>query len=308
MRSPANKDRKSAQEPERLEATAASMHQHQLGALTFNSASRQDLVKTINRWMIGQQAHSSVAEPDDQAHTLQYTTTQANPGKKPSGFCIGYINPHVYNLSRQNAQVNEFLTHCDLVCIDGLGISLALRVAGGLFNQPPVHRVVALNLFDALVNELTASCMAVLIGVNDCEVAQSAANINKLQGAFNIVDVMDGFSTDEQYSQFLIAHQDIQWVLIGAGTPRSESIALIARRCCPHAIVFHMGAGTIKVYAGSKRRSPQWVSDCGFEWAHRMIFEPHTRDRYTHGAWEFLTHLMADRRKAKTRKQTGKQP
>lgn len=307
MKSLMRKGQNNTEEPEHIAETAGSMHQHRLGTLTFNSASKQDLVNTINRWMVGQQRTDSTNEPDFQANesnqesvqtqTLENTPTSSN--RNPRGFCIGYVNPHVYNLSQEHTEVHEFLTHCDLLCIDGLGTSLALRLSYGLFDRTPVHRVVALNLFDALISQLNTRSTAVMIGINDSELKKSAENINKLNSAFNIIDITDGFGSHEQYTQFLISHQAVQWVLIGAGTPKSETIALLARKYCPNAIVFHMGAGTIKVYAGSKRRAPQWISNCGLEWAHRMMFEPHTRERYTRGAWQFITHLIANKHTTK---------
>lgn len=209
------------------------------------------------------------------------------PDTAPGTRAIGYINPHVFNVSCDCTVVTQFINTCTLVCIDGIGTALALKRN----TRHKIHRVVALHLFDALVEHLGTPCDAVLIGVSSAEVAQSAENINQLSSHFNIVASMDGFSSADEYDRFLNKHASVQWVLIGAGSPKSESIALQAMNICSHAIVFHMGAGTIKVYAGSKRRAPDWVSRYGMEWAHRMIYEPHTRERYARGSLLFLKRL-----------------
>ncbi len=119
----------------------------------------------------------------------------------------------------------------------------------------------------------------------------SARNINALNTGFNIVASLDGFANKEDYEVFLLKHKSVQWVLIGAGSPKSENIASQALALCSRAIVFHIGAGTIKVYAGTKRRAPAWMSSMGLEWAHRTLFEPHTRERYTKGIVQFLKRI-----------------
>jgi N-acetylglucosaminyldiphosphoundecaprenol N-acetyl-beta-D-mannosaminyltransferase len=242
----------------------ASLARHTLGPLSFDSAARDDLVAFIN-------AHA------ESGH---------------GGLCIGYINPHVYNLAQEQPVVSRFLNQCDLVCIDGLGTSLAVKAAHGWFSRTPVHRVVALNLFDDLVKRFHGPGDALLIGVDIDDVQLSASRINRVAVSLHVIDVMDGFRCEAEYRRFLSSHPSVPWILIGAGTPKSESIALLARELCPQAIVFPIGAGTIKVYAGTKRRAPAWVSHHGLEWAHRMLFEPHTRHRYTVGGWQFLRNLL----------------
>jgi N-acetylglucosaminyldiphosphoundecaprenol N-acetyl-beta-D-mannosaminyltransferase len=240
------------------------LRRHTLCPLSFNSASKQDLVEIISE------------------------RAAANAG----GFCIGYVNPHVYNLAQEHGDVNRFINQCDLVCIDGLGTALALKAAQRNSAKAPIHRVVALNLFDELITQAAVRADALLIGVNADEVQLSADNINQLESRFRIIATKDGFRSESEYSTFLGRHASVRWVLIGAGTPKSESIALLARAACPQAIIFHIGAGTIKVYAGCKRRAPAWVSRYGLEWAHRMLFEPHTRNRYTRGGWQFVKSLL----------------
>lgn len=55
---------------------------------------------------------------------------------------------------------------------------------------------------------------------------------------------------------------------------------------------FHIGGGTVRLYAGTKRRAPRWLSRLGLEWAHRITFEPATRARYLAGGLEFAANLL----------------
>jgi UDP-N-acetyl-D-mannosaminuronic acid transferase (WecB/TagA/CpsF family) len=45
----------------------------------------------------------------------------------------------------------------------------------------------------------------------------------------------------------------------------------------PEAIVWHMEVRSIKGYAGTKKRAPEWMSGIGIEWIHRFIYERNTR-------------------------------
>lgn len=107
-----------------------------LGALTFRSANLDDLLSVIK------------TQADEQQVKTSDNVISSNTN---SGLCIGYVNPHVFNLSQTVATVTEFLQQCDLVCPDGLGVCLAIKAKLGWFSKMPVHRVVALHLFDALI-------------------------------------------------------------------------------------------------------------------------------------------------------------
>jgi UDP-N-acetyl-D-mannosaminuronic acid transferase (WecB/TagA/CpsF family) len=61
---------------------------------------------------------------------------------------IGYINPHVYNKAQEFIPVKKFISDCDFVCIDGVGITLSARFLSGL----SLSRVVATHLFDAILD------------------------------------------------------------------------------------------------------------------------------------------------------------
>lgn len=219
--------------------------------------------------------------------TFDHRHTDATHGN----LLISYVNPHVYNVSQSEPIVQQCLQHSDYLCVDGIGIKLALILLRGQF----VPRVVAEHLFNHLVEKLSMPANAVLIGTSETEVTDAAHALQQFQPHLNIVGTLDGFCGEEQYTAFLKKHQHIPLILIGAGSPKSEAIALQAMQCCTASIIFHIGAGTIKTWAGSKRRGPAWMSAMGLQWLHRIMLEPHTRERYTKGAWLFAKNLMTSR-------------
>jgi len=212
---------------------------------------------------------------------------QQNKSEKMANYLIEFINPHVFNLSFEHAVVRNCLNASNAMCIDGIGIKLAILLARGKW----VPRVVAEHLFAELLVSLDSPVKAVLIGGQSTEPDIAATNMMKLNHNLEIVAVLDGFQDQSSTRAFIQQHSQIPLVLIGAGTPKSEMIALIATNCCESAVIFHIGGGTLNTYSGTKHRGPIWVSKIGFEWLHRFIFEPATRSRYTTGGLVFLKNL-----------------
>ncbi len=203
------------------------------------------------------------------------------------GATIGYLNPHLYNCAGRDDVVRAYLERCDLVCIDGIGIVIAGRLA---FAQS-LERVVATALFEAIIDRLTVLRTAVLIGTTADEVTAAAAAINQRSSGLEIVGTADGYLEPDDYRRFLARHSNVDAVLIGAGTPTSIHISMLASSVCPDALNWSIGAGTIKIFAGTKAQSPAWLSRIGCEWLHRCVLEPHVRSRIFPGVPEFVGNI-----------------
>ncbi len=189
---------------------------------------------------------------------------------------VGFINPHVFTISNQISQVGSFLDQCDLVVFDGIGTSLVARLLLG----KKVERIIANKLFDDLISDPSFSGEAILIGTSEKEVQNARKRINMISPGVHIKEAFNGFYSDEEYSKIFSKHRNIDFVLIGMGTPRSETVLLQAKRICRNSICWHIGGGSIRVYAGTKSFAPKWISKIGMEWFHRFVFEPATRTRY----------------------------
>ena len=207
-----------------------------------------------------------------------------------TGLMVGFINPHVYNCAVEEADVAVFLEDCEYVCVDGVGVTVAAR----LLHRMGLSRVVATDLFDDFVS-LDRPLNALLVGTTMAEAVAAADKINARSPGLRIVEAVDGFRDLADYENLLGRHQRVDAVLVGAGSPKSEQILLRARQLCPTALLFHIGAGTIKLYSDTKRKAPGLLSRLGLEWVHRIVYEPHTRSRYFGGAWRFASDLVRSR-------------
>jgi N-acetylglucosaminyldiphosphoundecaprenol N-acetyl-beta-D-mannosaminyltransferase len=149
------------------------------------------------------------------------------------------------------------------------------------------------QLFDFSIAAGLVRGPVVLFGLSDEEITRAARELRRAAPMADFVAVHHGFDQDQEYRAILRNHTDASLVLIGMGSPRSERILLMASEICHRALCWHVGGGTLRQWAGTKRRAPAIVAQLGLEWLHRMSFEPPTRTRYTAGIPLFVRHLLS---------------
>jgi N-acetylglucosaminyldiphosphoundecaprenol N-acetyl-beta-D-mannosaminyltransferase len=238
------------------------MHPVRIGSLRLNISSRDNALDLIRR---------SVTSP--------FATSA----------CLGYLNPHVYNQAVTHPPVAAFLQRCDAVCLDGIGAI----IAASLFGRACLDRVIMHQLFDFSIAAGLVRGPVVLFGLSAEEITCAARELRRAAPMADFVAIHHGFDQDQEYRAILRNHADASLVLIGMGSPQSERILLLASEICHRALCWHVGGGTLKQWAGTKRRAPAVVAQLGLEWLHRMAFEPRTRTRYTTGIPLFVRHLLS---------------
>jgi N-acetylglucosaminyldiphosphoundecaprenol N-acetyl-beta-D-mannosaminyltransferase len=209
------------------------------------------------------------------------------PGAVPC--CVGYLNPHVYNHARVDAGVSAFLAACAFVCLDGVGVS----IVGRLQNGTRLSRIVMQQVFDACIFANALRGRAILLGLTPKEQAKATENLRRAAPGLDIVGSFHGFYDMADYRRVLRDHDGVNYVLAGMGTPRSEHVLLEAKDVCRRAACWHVGGGTLRIWAGTKRRAPLVISRMGLEWLHRLILEPETRRRYVLGVPAFIYDVVS---------------
>lgn len=211
-------------------------------------------------------------------------------GANASTACVGFLNPHVYNLSAADPRVAVFLERCQAVCLDGIGVVLA----GSLLNRAWLPRAVMHQVFDACVAAGLLRGRVVLLGLDADDHARAFERLRDAAPEADFVAGHHGFRTEADYAAILREHADADLVLAGMGTPRSERVLLQAAESCRHALCWHVGGGTLRQWAGTKRRAPALASRLGLEWLHRVAYEPQTRSRYAAGIPSFARRVLVD--------------
>lgn len=154
--------------------------------------------------------------------------------------------------------------------------------ASRLLNQPIQEKISGSDLFPAFY-QYYRDCESVnifLLGAAEGVAARAKDKINERVGREMVVDCYSppfGFEKDELECQRIVdrINNSKATVLgIGVGAPKQEKWIMKYRHKLTHVKIFLAIGATIDFEAGEKPRSPQWVSEAGLEWLHRLVSEP----------------------------------
>jgi N-acetylglucosaminyldiphosphoundecaprenol N-acetyl-beta-D-mannosaminyltransferase len=222
-------------------------------------------------------------------------------GKIQSPRRLTFINAYVYCLARKNHELNSIISDSEIVVPDGVSIVFA----SCLLARKRVSHVIMTHVFDYfLISPQVPACRGILIGTSEPEVQKAMNAMNKVSRNVRIIEAISGYHSNGFYSEVFIKYHDIDLVFIGMSSPKSEFLCRQAEEICTKSIIWHIGGGTIKYYAGTKKRPPEWVYKLGIEWIHRFIFEKHTRKRYLIYNSVFLFFMAVGFVKSLSQKQT----
>ncbi|MDE3068114.1 MAG: WecB/TagA/CpsF family glycosyltransferase [Verrucomicrobiota bacterium] len=177
-----------------------------------------------------------------------------------------------------------------VVAADGMAIVWAARFFGVRMSKR-CNMTEAFRAF--LVNAHMPPSTAILIGCEPSLSAAAAANIHRLSSHCRVVKTFSGFLSDTEYRDICAQHCEVDFVLLGMGTPRTEQVAELAAEICPQAIVWGIGGGTVRIFAGAMREAPRVWRRLGLQWLHRLVCEPgELWRRYLIGNPLFALHIL----------------
>jgi N-acetylglucosaminyldiphosphoundecaprenol N-acetyl-beta-D-mannosaminyltransferase len=181
------------------------------------------------------------------------------------------INAHIYNMAYNDIFLRDILNSARIVAADGASIIWGSRI----FNNAISERCNMTEAFRAfLMDENVRHCSGIIIGNTDYEAMLAANKINKISYNCKILKSYSGFLSDDDYKKIFNSLNNIDFIFLGMSTPRSEKISEIGKVICPKAIVWHIGAGTIKILAGTMREAPEFMRRHSLQWLHRLTCNP----------------------------------
>jgi exopolysaccharide biosynthesis WecB/TagA/CpsF family protein len=200
------------------------------------------------------------------------------------------INAHIFNLAYTDRSLRDALNASRVVAIDGMSVRWAARLFGHRVG-PRCNMTEAFRAF--LLDKRFRRSSCTLIGMSNEECQAAARRIGEISQHCSVRGVFSGFLSDQEYEEVLRAAAKDDLILLGMGTPRSEMVSRIAARCCPEAIVWHVGAGSIRILAGTMREAPRVFRRCGLQWLHRLVSDPKVLwRRYLLGNPLFVFRIM----------------
>jgi N-acetylglucosaminyldiphosphoundecaprenol N-acetyl-beta-D-mannosaminyltransferase len=229
--------------------------------------------------------HTMVQLVDDLRHLV------ANEFEQPR--TILCTNAHIYNLAVTDAALRKSLNDARINAADGKAICWAARMCGGDIPE-------RCNMTEAFRAFLQDSRMpkttAILVGMTEAECETAARTINAAQPHCKVISTNSGFLDDAAYTKIFQQHSSVDFIFLGMGTPRTELTAQLAASVCPNAIVWGIGAGTIRIYAGTMKEAPTWMRRIGLQWLHRLFSDPRNLwKRYIIGNPRFVFHILRAR-------------
>jgi N-acetylglucosaminyldiphosphoundecaprenol N-acetyl-beta-D-mannosaminyltransferase len=181
------------------------------------------------------------------------------------------VNAHIYNRAVDDPRLRGCLNEARIVTADGMAIVWAARLLG-------VRIPDRCNMTEAFRAFLLARPMppsrAILVGCGQEEAEAAAAEIRRLSTHCRVVKAFSGYFAESQYAEILPEYKDADLILLGMGTPRTEMTAQLAAEICPEAIVWGIGGGTVRIFAGTMREAPVLWRRLGLQWLYRLLREP----------------------------------
>ncbi|MBX7256434.1 MAG: WecB/TagA/CpsF family glycosyltransferase [Candidatus Hydrogenedentes bacterium] len=211
-----------------------------------------------------------------------------NPAAQPRTLLC--LNAHIYNLAQEDSMLRESLNSARIVTADGMGIVWLAR----LWRTEVAERCNMTEAFRAFfMSPSFQKSEGILIGVSREEAEAAAETIARNSSHCRIRNAYSGYLRDDEYDELFRTMAPVDFIYIGMGTPRTERICAIARARCPQAIVWGIGAGTIRILAGTMHEAPLPMRRMGLQWLHRLWCEP-TRlwTRYLFGNPRFLYRVF----------------
>ena len=180
------------------------------------------------------------------------------------------LNAEMTMTARATPELGAAIASAELVIPDGAGVVWALSRQG-----IKVVKSAGIELAWTLLAYAAAHRWRVALVGADPAVMEILRSLlpARLKG-LNLVLTVDGYQSQEAWpgvEQDLIALQP-DLILVALGVPRQETWA---QRVSQGQSGLWMGVGgSFDVWAGSKRRAPQWMCNLQIEWLYRLIQEP----------------------------------
>lgn len=178
------------------------------------------------------------------------------------------LNALMVMAAEKHPELKRAIAAADLVVIDGIGISRALR-RGGVF-PPPRYRGVDL-VRDLLAHASWVNRSVYFYGASRPVLDRLRAIAVERWPGIRIAGMWDGYRPEDARSDILAKRPDI--LLAALGTPRQELFLASVLKELPGTVGIGVG-GSFDVLAGMKQEAPLLLQAAGMEWLFRMVREP----------------------------------
>jgi N-acetylglucosaminyldiphosphoundecaprenol N-acetyl-beta-D-mannosaminyltransferase len=225
--------------------------------------------------------------PLTQAELVNTMVSGAKAGCRTT---LHYVNVHVFNLARTNADLHRALVDADALYPDGMGIVWAARLLGYCVPE----RLSAADYFERVCAACAEANVSLFLLGGAAGVADVAADrLKQAAPGLRIAGTSHGYLTPIESAEVVrrINDSGAHIVVVGMDSPRQE--LWVAQHADELRVPVRWTVGALFDYfAGRERRAPAWMCRHGLEWLYRLCLRPGQRwRRYVRGNARFIGWL-----------------
>lgn len=212
-------------------------------------------------------------------------------GRIPSR--VHYVNTHVFNLARRDAELKRLLADCDLLYADGIGIVWAARLMGLALHE----RLTAADYFRTFCRSCSDRGLRLFFLGGAAGIADIAAErlCREIPG-LSVAGTSHGYLSRRESADVVrrINDSGADVLLVGMSSPGQER--WIADQGSRTVVPVQWSVGALFDYvAGAEPRAPQWLCRIHGEWCFRFWVDPRNRwQRYVAGNLRFAGWLAGE--------------
>lgn len=179
------------------------------------------------------------------------------------------INPEMFQAAESDSYFANIIKEAEMVIPDGVGVKIALKLAG-----KSAARIPGIDFAKKLLQEAALSNIPVaIIGSKEEVIKEAVKNLRKEINGLNIVYFHNGyFDNDDSIYEELKKHSP-KLILVALGSPRQEKFIYEAKKRLNPALMIGIG-GSLDVWSGSVKRAPKIFQILGLEWLYRTACQP----------------------------------
>lgn len=188
------------------------------------------------------------------------------------------VTPNVDHIVQveQGGEFREIYENADLILADGKPLLWISKWYG----TPIKQKVSGSDLFPLLCGRAAKRGYKMFfLGAAEGVAAQAAENLTKRYPGLQVVGTYSppyGFEQDAvelEKIEKTITDKKPQILIVGLGCPKQELFIWNNKERLNVPISLGLGA-SLDFEAGNVKRAPKWMSECGLEWAYRIMQDP----------------------------------
>ena len=193
--------------------------------------------------------------------------------RKSSYACLA--NVHMVVEAIRDPRFRKVLEQADIVAPDGMPLVFSLKK----IHKIQQDRVSGVDLMVALLEAAEEQKLSVFL-FGDTEFVLTNL-VQKIKFEYPKINIAGTFSppfgvfsaADNDYFRALINSSSANLVFVALGCPKQECWMGMQKKNNIHAAMIGFG-GAFSVYAGLRKRAPEWMRNLCLEWIYRLVQEP----------------------------------